>query len=149
MAIFSYTEKIQQIFKHIIDIVFAMILVFLVLGIGVGAVKLFVNLLHIFEASGITGKYQQIITDVLTLFILVELSRSLVEYFHTHRLRMTFIADAAIVFVIREVMIGLFQHKMETSMLLALTAFLLVLGMLRIASILVYQKEKRLEELQQ
>ncbi|MDH5444732.1 MAG: phosphate-starvation-inducible PsiE family protein [Gammaproteobacteria bacterium] len=137
-------EKLQKIFSYTVDVVFAIILLFLVLGIGIGALKLFVNLVHLFQASGITGHYQTIITDVLTLFILVELSRSLVEYFSCHRLRMTFIADAAIVFIIREIMIGLFKHNIDNMLILSLTALLLVLGMLRIASIVVHQKELKL-----
>jgi len=137
-------EKLQKLFNYVIEAVFAIILLFLIVGIGIGAIKLFVNLIHIVQASGITGQYHKMITDVLTLFILVELSRSLVEYFTSHRLRMTFIADAGIVFIIREIMIGLFKHEMETMMLLSLSAVLLVLGMLRIASVVVYQKEKNL-----
>ena len=98
----------------------------------------------LFAFEGIRGQYIDLIADVLTLYVLIELSRSLVEYFTSHRLRLTFIADAAIVFVIREVLIALFQHELKPEMLYALSLFLFVLGALRIGSVIVYQREKRM-----
>ena len=88
--------------------------------------------------------YVRLVSDVLTLFVLIELSRSLVSHFDEHRLRLTFIADAGIVFVLREIMIQLFEHKIAADEIYALTALLLVLGCLRTAAVLVYQREKRL-----
>ena len=99
-----------------------------------------------FAFEGVTGQYINIITDVLTLFVLIELSRSLVEYFNTHRLRLTFIVDASIVFVLREILIELFKHELKPEMLYAYSLFLFVLGALRIGSVLVYQREKQLSE---
>jgi uncharacterized membrane protein (DUF373 family) len=65
-----------------------------------------------------------------------------VDYFSAHRLRMTFIVDAGIVFVLREIMIKLFEHKIAVEEIYALSALMFVLGSLRIASVLVFQREK-------
>ncbi len=81
-------------FDKTVKLLFAFILLFLIFGLLVGAAQLFVNLKELVSAPGITGRYLGIITDVLTLFILVELSRSLVSYFSEERLRLTFIVDA-------------------------------------------------------
>jgi uncharacterized membrane protein (DUF373 family) len=75
-----------------------------------------------------------IISDVLSLFILIELSRSLVEYFDTKRLRTSYILDAVIVFILREIMIKLFEHTITTEEILALSALLLTLGALRFSA---------------
>ncbi len=128
--------------NDLLTIVFALILVFLIIGILIGAAKLFLQLGTLFSSGKITGSYLQIIADVLSLFILVELSRSLVDYFEAQRLRMAFILDAGIVFILREIMIGLFQHKLPPPEIYALSALLLVLGSLRIASVLVHQRER-------
>ncbi|MGH1485851.1 MAG: phosphate-starvation-inducible PsiE family protein [Cellvibrionaceae bacterium] len=140
------SDKFRQLFNKIVDIVFAIILLFIMLGIAVGALQLFSTLWELLRFEGITGKYIDLIADVLTLYILVELSRSLVEYFSSHKLRLTFIVDAAIVFVIREILIGLFKHNLKPEMIYALTALILVLGVLRIASIIVYQREQALSD---
>ncbi|WP_444886165.1 phosphate-starvation-inducible PsiE family protein [Microbulbifer sp. JMSA008] len=138
------SEKIKQYFDKAVDLVFAVILVFIIIGIAIGTIQLFTTTWKLLNFEGITGHYIGIITDVLTLYVLIELSRSLVEYFNTHKLRLTFIVDAAIVFVLREILISLFKHDVKAEMLYAFSAFILVLGALRISSILVYQREKQM-----
>ncbi len=137
-------QRFLELFQRTIDIVFATMLVFITLGLVVGVVRLFLNLGSILTTKAITGSYLPIVSDVLTLFVLVELSRSLVEYFDENRLRLTFIVDAGIVFVLREIMIKLFEHKLSVEETLALSALLLVLGALRVASVLLFQREKRI-----
>jgi uncharacterized membrane protein (DUF373 family) len=136
------SEKIKVYFDKAVDVVFAVILVFIIVGIAIGTVQLFVTTWNLLAFEGITGRYINIIADVLTLYVLIELSKSLVEYFNTRKLRLTFIVDAAIVFVLREVLISLFKHELKPEMLYALTAFLLVLAVLRISSVFLYQREK-------
>jgi len=46
--------------------------------------------------------------------------------------------------VLREILIGLFKHEVKPEMLYALSVFILVLGALRIGSVLVYQHEKHI-----
>lgn len=135
-------NKVRSYFDRVVDAVFGLILAFIILAIVIGSVQLFVTTWQLLKLEGISGHYIDLIVDVLTLYVLIELSRSLVEYFSTRKLRLTFIVDAAIVFVIREVMIGLFKHELDAQMIYALAALLFVLGALRIGSILVYQREK-------
>ena len=138
----DFILSFKKIFDTAINVVFAIILVFITLGIALGAVQLFASVWTLFKMEGVTGHYIDLIADVLTLYVLVELSRSLIEYFSSHKLRLTFIVDAAIIFVIRELLIGLFKHEIKPDMLYALCAFLFVLGALRTAAIIVYQREK-------
>jgi uncharacterized membrane protein (DUF373 family) len=140
MAKFS----VDQIFNHVVNWIFGVILLALILGLSIGTGKLFISIWHIFSSTDVTGKFLELITDVLTLFVLVELSKSLVDYFHAHRLRMTFIVDAAIVFLIREVMIMLFQHKASPTDIYAISILLLVLTILRIGSIMMFQRESKI-----
>ena len=135
------SEKIKSYFDKTVDVVFGIILVFIIFGIAIGTVQLFVTVWKLLELRGITGSYINIISDVLTLYVLIELSRSLVEYFNTRKLRLTFIADAAIVFLLREILISLFKHELGPEMINAYSALLFVLGLLRIGSVIVYQRD--------
>ncbi len=74
----------------------------------------------------------QIFSDVLTLVILLELSRSLLQYFMELTIRLPVILDAGIVFVLRDIMIGLFEKTLDNNDIYALTTLLLVLGVIRI-----------------
>lgn len=138
--------KIKRYFDVAIDVIFGIILIFIFLGIAIGAGQLFFTTWKLLKLEGITGHYIDIITDVLTLYVLIDLSKTLVDYFHTHRLRLTFIVDATIVFVIREMLIALFKHELKAEMIYAFSVFLFVLGALRIGSILVYQREKQISQ---
>ena len=140
------SKKLLKLYNQFVDIVFGFILVFIIAGIAIGTFMLFGSVWSLLKIDGITGHYIDLIADVLTLYVLVELSRSLVEYFHTHKLRLTFIVDAAIVFVIREILIALFKHTIEPNMLYALAAFLFVLGAIRLSAVLMYDREKTITD---
>ncbi|MCG8612719.1 MAG: phosphate-starvation-inducible PsiE family protein [Pseudomonadales bacterium] len=141
-----FNHRVRYLFDQLVNVVFSIILLFIIFGIAIGTVQLFISVWKLLAFEGITGHYIDLIADVLTIYVLIELSRSLVEYFNSHRLRLTFIADAAIVFTIREVMILMFKHEVKPDMLYAFSALLLVLGAIRIGSILVYQREKTIPE---
>ncbi|MBF0622856.1 MAG: phosphate-starvation-inducible PsiE family protein [Magnetococcales bacterium] len=138
------TPKVNFVkwFELVICLVFQVMLLFIILVVLVGTVKLFLNLGHLITAGNITEKFLHMVSDVLTLFVLIELSRSLVEYFSSNRLRLTFILDAGIVFVLREMMIKLFENHISTDQIYALTALMLVLGIMRTAAVIVFQREK-------
>ena len=127
-----------KIFDRAVNLIFGVLLLFITFGIVIGVIRLFLQLGDLVINTDITSSYVRIVSDVLTLFVLIELSRSLVSHFDEHRLRLTFIADAGIVFVLREIMIKLFEHKISPDELYALSALLFVLGSLRTASVLVY-----------
>lgn len=138
------SHQIKVLFDKAVDVVFAVILVFIIIAIAIGTMQLFFTTWELLAFKGITGHYIGIITDVLTLYVLIELSRSLVDYFHSHHLRLTFVVDAAIVFVLREILIALFKHEVEAPMIYAFSAFIFVLGALRIGSIMVYDRELKI-----
>ena len=131
------------IFDRTINLIFGIILLFIIVGIIAGVINLFLQFGKLVINSDISAHYARLVSDVLTLFVLIELSRSLVSHFDEHRLRLTFIVDAGIVFVLREIMIKLFEHKILVNEIYALSTLLFVLGCLRTAAVLVYQREKR------
>lgn len=135
--------SLLTLFEKVINWVLGLMLVFLLLGIIIGVSHLFLSLGYLVTRGHITSQYLELVGHVLTLFVLVELSRSLVHYFTVHRLRMTYIVDAALVFVLRDVMIALFEKTLPTSSIYALSVLIFVLGALRIASVLVFQREKQ------
>ncbi len=135
----------EWLFNKVTGFIFGVILLFTTLSLLIGAVRLFYRLYELLNTSGITGKYLYIFSDVLTLVILLELSRSLFQYFMEHKVRLTVIMDAGIVFVLRDIMIGLFEHKFKTEDIYAFSALLLVMGVVRIGLTLTYEKEDAID----
>lgn len=138
------SDKVKKVFDYTIDAIFSIFIILFIIGIAIGTLQLVISVFGLLKLQGITGHYIDIISDVLTLYVLIELSRSLVDYFKTHRLRLTFIIDAAIIFILREVLIFVFKADIEAQMIYAYSALLLVLGLMRIGSILLYQREQSL-----
>lgn len=137
-------EKVKQFYDSITSLIFAVILLFITVIMIIGVIRLFFQVGSLVQTDGITGSYLNIFTDVLTLFVLIELSRSLAEYFTSHRLRLTPVIDAGILFVLRHVMIELFHHRLDTQSIYALSALLLALGLIRISSSIRFQHGKHL-----
>jgi uncharacterized membrane protein (DUF373 family) len=144
---FQFEQFIHlKLFDGVIKIVFGIMLLLLVLGIVIGTAHLFLRLGDLLTWEDSTRHYVRIISDVLTLFILIELARTFADYFIVHRLRMTFIADAGIVFILRELVVKLFEARIDTAEIYALSGLIAVLGALRIGSVLVFTYEKRMLE---
>ena len=120
-------------------------MVIIILALIIGVADLFVDIRDLAIEHKIRSGYLEIIYDVLTLFIIIELLRSLSDYFDSKRLRMTFIADAAIVFVLREVMIKLFEGKVDPNELYGMSALIVALTILRVGSVLLYQRDVKLK----
>jgi len=139
-------QRFIDVFNRSTDIVFAVILVFILLGIAIGVLRLFLEVSDLLVLKRVSGSYLPIISDVLTLFILIELSRSLIDYFDVHRLRLTFFIDAGIVFVLRELMIKMFENNISVEEMFAISAVLFVLGALRLGSVFAFQREKQMLE---
>jgi len=112
-----------------------------IIAMIMGIARILLDLRAVFGSKTIAAAFGIMVTNILSMFIVIELLRSIIEYFTVHRLKITFITDAALVFVIREIMIGLYEHNLETGMIIALAVLILVIGVLRTLAI-VFSPEK-------
>ena len=126
-------------FHGVIDAIFGVILLMITFGIMIGVLHLFKTVGVLMVHKELTQDFQSIISELLTLFILVELIRSIVDYFTSRQLRITFIVDATIVFILREIMIDLFETKINPDQIYAMSVLLLALSVLRFGSIWLYR----------
>lgn len=134
----------MRLFKKIVDIIIKLLIPLVILTLMIGMARIFLDLKVVFRSHTISAGFDIMVTNILSMFIVIELLRSIVEYFEIHRLRMTFITDAAMVFILREVMVGIYQHTMEAVTIGALGVFLLVMGGIRTLAIL-YSPDKTKE----
>ncbi|HKY09282.1 MAG TPA: phosphate-starvation-inducible PsiE family protein [Candidatus Binatia bacterium] len=133
-------------FNRIIDLLFKLLVFFVVLVLAMGLVKMFLEVWTIMTASALKDAFGIIVTHLLTFFIILELFKSLVDYFREHRLKLTFIVDATLVFLLREFMIALYQHQSTPLQIGALAFLALVLGALRTLAIVYSPMERRMVE---
>ncbi|MDH5435341.1 MAG: phosphate-starvation-inducible PsiE family protein [Gammaproteobacteria bacterium] len=137
----------EWLFNKVTGYIFGVILLFTTLALINGTFRLFYSLYELINKTGVTGNYLYIFSDVLTLVILLELSRSLFQYFMEHTVRLPVILDAGIVFVLRDIMIGLFEKKFDTADIYALSTLFFVLGVIRIGYGFYYCKKNEMSKL--
>jgi len=121
----------MKYFIRIVDIMIKFMIPLVIFALLMGIARVVLDLRTVFGSQTIAAAFDIMVTNILSMFIVIELLRSVIEYFAVHRLKITFITDAALVFVLREIMIGLYQHTLETGMILALAVLILVIGGIR------------------
>jgi len=78
---------------------------------------------------------RELVIDVLSVFVLIELFRTFTDYLQFHRVRLRVLAEVGIAFILREIFIGLYGHSMQWTEILALAVLLAVLVTARIAAV--------------
>ncbi|MEK6700403.1 MAG: phosphate-starvation-inducible PsiE family protein [Nitrospirota bacterium] len=131
-------------FRKIVDIIIKFMIPLVILALMLGIARLVLDLRVVFTSPTIAAGFDLMITNILSMFVVIELLRSIIEYFELHRLKITFITDAALVFVLREVMIGLYGHSLESREIVALAVLMLIIGGIRTLAI-VFSPEKTKE----
>lgn len=104
--------------RQVVDILIRLIIPLVIAALVLGIVRIFLDL-----GAG----FDLMVTNILSTFVVIELIRSVLDCFKLHRLKITYITDAAVVFVVREIMIGLYEHAMPPRQVIALSVLILVL----------------------
>jgi uncharacterized membrane protein (DUF373 family) len=78
---------------------------------------------------------RELVIDVLSVFVLIELFRTFTDYLEFHRVRLRVLSEVGIAFILREIFIGLYGHSIDWSQILALSVLLAVLVTARVASV--------------
>lgn len=134
----------MKYFSRIVDTMIKFMIPIVIIALLMGLARVILDLRAVFGSQTIAAAFEMMVTNILSMFIVIELLRSILEYFTVHRLKITFITDAALVFVLREIMVGLFQHGLQAGMIIALAVLILVIGGVRTLAI-VFSPEKYLE----
>ncbi len=129
------TDFMSRTFRKVVDLVVKLLIPLVIVALMMGIAKVFLNLWAVWKSPTIASGFDILVTDVLSMFVVIELLRSIIEYGEVHRIRITFIIDAAVVFVLREIMIGVFKHALGAGELAALAGLLAVMGAFRVVAV--------------
>jgi uncharacterized membrane protein (DUF373 family) len=83
----------------------------------------------------VDGLDRELVIDVLSVFVLIELFRTFTDYLEYHRVRLRVLSEVGIAFILREVFIGLYDKSIVWQQILALSVLLAVLVAARIAAV--------------
>ncbi len=88
--------------------------------------------------------FRNLLNDVMVIFIFVELFRVLLDYFKEERVKITYIADATLVFTFKEVWIRFSESNFEPMKILAMGGVMLAVAAVRTLAI-IYSPDKAKE----
>jgi len=142
----SKTQALR-VYSKILDIIVTALIFVMVLtlmGALVGLVLDFVSAATSFRdavsthnlAHGLVdGIDRELVIDVLSVFVLIELFRTFTDYLEYRRVRLRVLAEVGIAFILREIFIGLYDHSINSNEVLSFSVLLAVLVTARIAAV--------------
>ncbi len=120
-------EAVTRFYRLSIQLAFNIVVVVLVLGLFVGVARILLGLGQTLSGHNLAEAFHMLISDALTLVVVIELVRTFVDYFEWQRVRIHVLLDAGAVFVLRELFIGLHNQKIDSLGVLLWAAGVLVL----------------------
>ncbi|MFZ3059577.1 MAG: phosphate-starvation-inducible PsiE family protein [Candidatus Methanoperedens sp.] len=91
--------------------------------------------------DSLDGGFNKIVTNILTLFIVIEFFKTFADYSKHERIKLTDITDVTILIAMREITVGLYSKSLGFETIFALSALLFVLGVIRVLAVR-YSPEK-------
>jgi uncharacterized membrane protein (DUF373 family) len=123
-----------RLFRRMADWTVKVLVPVAIVALMMAVARVFLDLWAAWQSPSIAQGFDLLITDILSAFVVIELLKSIVEYFDAHRLKIVLILDAAVVFMLREAMIGIYQHKLAAADVAAFAALLAVVGAFRVGA---------------
>ena len=122
-------DLLLSLYRRATRLVFNLVVVALLIGLFVGVVRTFSELgLTVTEPTVRLG-LKDLVTNVLSLVIVLELVRVFVEYFEFERVRLEVLLEIAVALTLRELLLLLFAEKLS-----GLDLFLWTLGILALVA---------------
>ncbi|KKG11152.1 hypothetical protein EO98_03510 [Methanosarcina sp. 2.H.T.1A.6] len=120
----------NKIFKKIIDLITIIILYILLLALLAGVINILLDIKSILFGT-LGGGFGQIVSSVLTIFVLIDLFKTFVDFREHEEIRITYVTDATILIVMREIAAGVYAQRFDYQFILGLSILLLTLGIIR------------------
>lgn len=122
----------NSIFNLAIKSIVIILTVFIIVVLVVGLFNTIWEIKEFLFTKSIGLSFSVIVVNILTFLVILELFRSFVVYFETHRFRLNTMIDPAIIFVIRELIVKLYgEQNMSYEVIMAFGFLLLSLGVIR------------------
>jgi uncharacterized membrane protein (DUF373 family) len=129
-----------RFFKKVTDSIVTIVLYVLLLALIAGTLRILLDIRTV-AIDSLDGGFNKIVTNVLTLFIVIEFCKTFADYSKHERIKLTDITDITISIAMREITVGLYSKSLGFETIFALSALLFVLGVIRVLAVR-YSPEK-------
>lgn len=109
----SLQQSILRGFRLTVQLIFNLAILALLLGLLVGVGRTLLELGLALSEPSVRLGLKDLITNVLSLVVMLELVRAFVEYFEYERIRLEVLLEVGVAFVLREMLLGLFGGEIR------------------------------------
>ncbi|WP_028950623.1 phosphate-starvation-inducible PsiE family protein [Sulfurihydrogenibium subterraneum] len=88
---------------------------------------------------------ESLINNTLSIFIMIEIIKSINDYIALKRVRISVIIDISIIILLRELVIGLYQHNISTEFSILLIGIIFLLVIMRVITLKYSPNKYKLE----
>jgi len=128
--------KLHDAFQAAVQVVVAVIVLLVILVLAIALGRVLISAVQVVTAQPLGRSLDVLIGDILGLLVIIELFRSFIEYQECQRLRVHSLVSAALVFVVRELVLTLYGNHGTGPVQLAGFGFvILCLGAVRALAI--------------
>jgi uncharacterized membrane protein (DUF373 family) len=108
------------VFKKTTNWIIIVILYILLIALFLGAIRIILTIPSLLENEGLDVLFSQIVANSLTLLIVIEFFKMLQDFSKFERIKLTYVVDATILIVLREISVSLFIKEFSPMMIGAL-----------------------------
>jgi len=134
--------KTNFLFQKSLRYILNVLMIFIILVLGVGLAKTIYGLKEVLTDVSIGHSFHKVVTDILSFLVVIELFRTFLDFFEAHRFRLHVVMDPAMMFVVREIIVILYDNpSVRWKELIGLGIIVMALGIVRTLAV-VYSPEK-------
>jgi len=104
-------QPVLSAYEIIIHIAFNIAIIILIFSLGIGIWTTILKIISSLSHNAGKFHFKELVINVLSLIVVLELIRAFVDYFEHERIRMEVLLEVLLAFVIREFMIHVFEGK--------------------------------------
>lgn len=120
-------QSVLRGFRFTIQLIFNLAILALLLGLLIGVGRTLLELGLTLSEPSVRLGLKDLVTNVLSLVVMLELVRAFVEYFEYERIRLEVLLEVGVAFVLREMLLGLFGGDIQGTEVLFWSSGLLAL----------------------
>lgn len=126
------SSKLVGYMVKLLDYLVILLAVVMMVGLVVALYKVATDLVPMIQSETLDSGSRNFVVDTLSTFVILELLLGFLQYHGANRIAPTYILDAGIFFVTRELMIVLYAGNISAVDLLSFGAVIIALGVTRI-----------------
>lgn len=140
--------QITKSMRWVVDYLVLLLAAVMIVGLVIALFKVGLDLIPIIQAGTFDAGSRDFVIDTLSTFVILELLLGFLQYHGANKIAPTYILDAGLFFVTRELMIELYSGTISAIDLLSFGAVIVALGGTRILIARPMYEQKGLQSVQ-